>query len=898
VIGRILSHYQVLEKIGEGGMGEVYLAKDTKLDREVAIKVLPAHLADNPELRRRFEREARAVSSLNHPHVCTLHDIGEQDGVDYLVMEYIEGETLADRLKKGALPLDQALRYAIEIANALDKADRAGLVHRDLKPGNIMLTKAGAKLLDFGLAKLRAGVSAETPSMLSALPTEEKPLTEKGSILGTLQYMAPEQLQGKEADARTDIFAFGTTLYEMVTGRKAFEGKSQASLIAAILEHEPTSIIQLQPMSPPILEHIVKTCMAKDPDERWQTAGDLERQLKWIAGGDSTSAIPSADIVTPGLVSRRRSIVLALTTLVVGAIIGVIAVLTLRLAPQPEPRPVIRFSVALPPHRQLQGEGTHSIALSPNGHYLIYVAGSGDGRPQLYLRSMGSLEDRPLAGTEDATNPFFSPDSQWVGFYAAGQLKKISTQGGAPVIICGAPSLLGGASWGSDDTIVFAPISGVGLMRVPASGGTPEVLTTLDSEKGEISHRWPHVLPGGKAVLFNAAGGPNWDQWPIVAQSLETGERRVVAEAGTDARYSPRGHIMYVRAGTLMAMPFDLQRLEVAKDAVPVLEGVRTTSEGAAEFGLSELGSLVYIPGPVGEAQRSLVFLDRNGKEEPLAAPRRQYDGIYAARLSPDGRRIAATIRGDNSDVWVYDIPGQTLTRLTFEGNNQFPIWTPNGNRITFRATRRGLRNLWWKPADGSGSEKQLTKGKNLQTPLDWSPDGLVLLYFDSDPATGADIWALSLDGEREAQAFIQTPYAEEGASFSPDGHWLAIESDESGRSEIYVQPFPGPGKKWTISTEGGRFPVWAQNGELFYVNGNNVMVVDILTKPTFRAGRPQTVFSMSPSFQTDGNFTFDVTPDGQRFLMVKQSELELPATKWNIVLNWFEELERLVPTN
>ncbi len=501
--------------------------------------------------------------------------------------------------------------------------------------------------------------------------------------------------------------------------------------------------------------------------------------------------------------------------------------------------------VSLPPHQQLQGRGTHSIALSPNSHYIVYVAGGGDGRPQLYLRSMDNLEARPLAGTEDARNPFFSSDSQWVGFYAEGQLKKVSTQGGAPVTICSVPSLFGGASWGSDDTVVFAPLSGVGLMRVSASGGTPEVLTKLDSEKGEISHRWPHVLPGGKAVLFNAASGPNWDQWPIVAQSLETGERWVVVEAGTDACYSRTGHLVYVRAGTLMAVPFDPERLEVTKDAVPVLEGVRTTSEGAAEFGLSDLGALVYVPGPVGEAQRSLVFLDRNGMEEPLAAPRRQYDGVYPPRLSPEGRRIAATIVGDKLDVWVYEIPGQTLTRLTFEGNNQVPIWTPDGNRITYRATRGGLRNLWWKPADGSGSEEQLTNGENLQTPLVWSPDGMELVYFDSDPATGNDIWALSLEGEREARALIQTPYAEDGASFSPDGHWMAYESDESGRSEIYVQPFPDPGKKWTISTEGGKCPVWAQNAELFYVNGNNVMVVDIQTQPNFTAARPRLVFSM-----------------------------------------------------
>ncbi|HLE81646.1 MAG TPA: hypothetical protein VJA25_10170, partial [Dehalococcoidia bacterium] len=695
-------------------------------------------------------------------------------------------------------------------------------------------------------------------------------------------------------------FAFGAVVYEMLTGKRAFEGKSQASLIAAIMEHDPAPMSELQPMTPPVLDRVIKKCLAKEPDRRWQSAGDLHDELKWIAEGGLTTGILSADRAMPAVRSWRRSIPLALVALVGGVILGVLAVLTLRPAPAPETRPVSRFAVALPPDQQLQWQGsnTHTFAVSPDGYHLVYLASGGDRRPQLYLRSMDSLEARPLAGTEGAQNPFFSPDSQWVGFYGAGQLKKVSTQGGAPITICDAPSFAGGASWGPDDTIIFAPTSTLGLLRVPASGGTPEVLTTLDREKGEISHRWPHFLPGGKAVLFNAAGGPNWDQWPIVAQSLETGERRVLVEAGTDARYSPTGHLVYARAGTLMAVPFDPEGLEVTGDAMPVLEGVRTTGEGAAEFGLSGLGSLVYVPGSVGEAQRSLVFLDRKGTVEPLAAPPRAYAAVVPPRLSPDGRRIAVGITADKRDVWVYDIPGQTLTRLTFEGNNQFPIWTPDGNRITFRATRGGFRNLWWKPADGSGPDEQLTSGDHLQTPLSWSPDGQVLLYTDNDPVTRADIWLLSLEGERKAQPFIQTPYSEFAAGFSPDGHWLAYESDESGRPEIYVQPFPGPGRKWTLSTEGGGSPFWAQNGELFYVSGNNLMAVDIQTQAAFRAGKPRLLFRVSPSLQAGGSFTFDVTPDGQRFLMVKLSELDLPATQLTIVQNWDEELKRLLPIN
>ena len=702
-----------------------------------------------------------------------------------MVLEYIEGETLADRLKKGALPLDQALRHAIEIADALDKAHRQGVVHRDLKPGNIMLTKSGAKLLDFGLAKLASLPAEALGESGSSLLTVQQPLTEAGSIVGTFQYMAPEQLEGKEADARTDIFAFGTVLYEMITGKRAFQGKSQASLIGAIMTSDPPPMTSLQSMTPPLLDHVVRTCLAKEPEARWQSAADVERELSWIAGAGST-----ADRMEQPAHLSLRWIAPALAVLVVGVILGVIAAATLRPVPPEETGSVTRFAVALPPGQQLQGE-VHTFAWSPNGEHLAYVASGTDERSQLYLRSMDSLEAKLLPGTEDARNPFFSPDGQWVGFYATGLLKKISIQGGAPVIICESPALLG-ASWGSDETIVFAPLSNVPLLRVAASGGTPEALTTLDTEKGEISHRWPHLLPGGEAVLFNAASGPNWDQWPIVAQSLETGERRVVVEAGTHARYSPTGHLLYLRAGTLMAVPFDPEGLEVTGDAVPVLEGVRMTAEGAAWFALSNLGNLIYVPGPVGEAQRSLVFVDREGAEEPLATPPRHY---ITTRLSPEGERIAVTIVGDEWDVWVYDMPAQRLTRLTFEGNNQFPIWTPDGSRITFRGTRGGFRNVWWIPADGSGPEEQLTTGENLQTPGAWSPDGRILFYNDVDPATRWDIWTFSLES-REEQPFLQTPYSDRDTRFSPDGHWLAYQSDESGPGRDLCATLSRPGKE------------------------------------------------------------------------------------------------------
>ncbi len=521
---------------------------------------------------------------------------------------------------------------------------------------------------------------------------------------------------------------------------------------------------------------------------------------------------------------------------------------------------------------------------------MVFVAGESS-RSQLYIRSLDSLEVQPVAGTEGARNPFFSPNGDWVGFFAAGKLKKVAVGGGAPISICDAANFVGGASWGLDDMIIFAPISTVGLFRVPAAGGEPEVLTTLDRQSGEISHRWPHILPGGKAVLFNVSGGPNWDQWPIVMQSLETGERKVIVDAGSHARYVPTGHIIYGRSGTLLAVPFDLEKLEVTGPPVPILEGVLTAIEGTVDFSVSRTGSLVYLTGDVGEAQHRLVWVDRNGAEQPIAAPPRNYDN---PRLSPDGRRIATFLRGETVDVWIYDISGQTLSRMTNEGSNQYPIWTPDGKRITFRATRQGLRNIWWKSADGSGPEERLTTGENNQSPRDWSPDGNVLVYNDGDPNTRADVWMLSMDGERKAIPLIQTPFRDDRPTFSPDGRWLAYMSDESGRSEVYVQPFPGPAGKRQVSTDGGTNVRWARSGrELFYRSGNKVMAISVQTQPAFVSERPRLLFETSPAILP----AFDVAPDDQRFLMVKVSEKELPAAQINVVLNWFEELKQKVPT-
>jgi Tol biopolymer transport system component/predicted Ser/Thr protein kinase len=879
--GKRLGPYEILSAIGAGGMGEVYRARDTRLERIVAVKILPDHLSDRAELRERFEREARTIASLNHPHICTLHDIGQQDGTDFLVMEYLEGETLAERLKKGPLPLDQVLQYAIEIADALDKAHRKGITHRDLKPANIMITKSCTKLLDFGLAKLRGPQAAV--ANLSALPTEGSGLTAQGTILGTLQYMAPEQLEGKEADARTDIFAFGVVVYEMATGKKAFEGKSQASLIAKILETDPPSMSSLQPMTPPALDRVVKTCLAKDPDDRWQSASDLRRELKWIAASRETE-ISAAAALNRARPQRARGLIAALACLIAIAGVGIWI-----LKPAPS-LPITRSVFSLPAGEQLAGLGQPAVALSPSGNQIVYVAIQNN-LQQLYLRSMNSFEARPVPGTEGATGPFFSPDGQWIGFAAGDKIKKVPITGGPAVTLATIPTALQqfSATWGADNTIVFQGSAFGDLMRLSAAGGSPQVLTTPDRIKGEFAVRWPAFLPQEKGVLYTAIVGPA--EAPLKVFDLRTSRQRALGQNAANPHYSPTGHLVYAQGGTLFAAPFDVTGLEVTGAGLPVIEGVMQSAAGGAQYSLSENGSLAYVPGSNLGVRTTLVWVDRQGKEQALPAPA---SSSYAnPRISPDGRHAAVS---NQSQVWVYDFSRDTLSRLTFVetqvGNN---AWTPDGKRVVFQSGTP--LNLFSQPADGSGKAERLATSQYRQAPGSWSPDGKLLAFIETSPTTGQDIWILRLS-DRKAEPFLRTPANEGAPQFSPDGHWLAYASDESGRWEIYVQPYPGPGGKWQISAEGGREPVWNRNGrELFYRNGEKMMVVDIASQPNFMPGKPRILFQGRYRPTNASLPGYDVYPDGERFLMVKEGEQAASATQINIVQNWFEELKQKVPT-
>ena len=855
-------------------MGEVYKARDTRLDRTVAIKVLPEHVASDPDLRQRFEREAKTISSLNHPHICTLHDIGSQDGIDFLVMEYLEGDTLAQRLQKGALPLKQALQVAIEVADALDKAHRQGITHRDLKPGNIMLTKAGAKLLDFGLAKLRPPGTVGADGF-SAATTRDEPLTGRGTILGTLQYMAPEQLEGKEADHRTDIFAFGAVLYEMVTGKRAFIASSHASLIAAILDRQPIPIATQQAVSPPALNHVVETCLAKQPDERWQTAGDIVRQLKWIVETESQASRIGSEPAASELPGSRRAI-----PWLVGAIAASIAVaLGVSNLRNPEPtasREATRLTV-----RATRFLPQAPLALAPDGRTLVFAAHE-DGVNRLYRRPLNEIEATPIPGPEDAYLPFFSPDGQWVGYFEKvtprTALKKVLATGGPPVTVWDEATSSAGASWGPDDTIVVGGEQGRGLSRISAAGGEATPITTVDIADREIGHTLPEFLPGGEAVLFQVRfSGPDPPDHIAVA-SLETGEHRLLVEGGHP--HYARGHVIFARDKSLWRVPFDVEHLQVTGEPFPVLEGVVEDPPGYSSFSLAADGSLAYIPGSrLMQGRRTLVWVDREGREEALGLVPNAY---FWPRVSPEGTRVATMFQDNGFHVWIADLARGTLSRLTTDAGipPPFPLWTPDGQRVVFGSTSEGRAGLFWRAADGTGPVERLVSIEGrLPAAGDWSADGKTLVFtYGRENARDTDIGLLDMAGDREWRPLLETEAYEMFPSISHDGTWIAYSSNQTGQFEIYVERFPDLGDRRQISPAGA-FPgaVWSQERtELFYrraIDGA-MMRVAIGTEPTLTASSPEILFAGEPYYPSPeplpvNSWDYDIAPDSERFLML-----------------------------
>ncbi len=898
--GTKLGPYEIVAPLGAGGMGEVYRARDTRLERTVAIKILPAQFSSDSVRKQRFGREAKTISSLNHPHICVLYDVGSQDGVDYLVMECVDGETLAKRLEKGPLPLDQVLKYGMQIADALDKAHRSGVIHRDLKPGNIMLTPTGAKILDFGLAKSAAALTSV--ATLTAAVTQSSPMTEQGSIVGTFQYMSPEQVEGKELDGRSDLFSLGAVLYEMLTGQRAFPGKSQLSVASAILEKEPASISTIKPLTPPALDHAIRSSLVKEPEKRWQSAADLAGELQWIAEAGSQTGVPAPMVAHRRVRERMTQIVAAIMTL------AAIALAIGFLLRAPKPPQEMRWSAEIGADATLFTEFGPSVILSPNGTRLAFVAAGSDQQRRIYVRSLDQLQATALSGTESARDPFFSPDGLWLGFFADGKLKKISVLGGAAVTISDVLDDRGG-SWGEDGAIVFAPEARAVLSRVSSMRGTPQLLTSLNKQVGELSHRWPQVLPGGKAVLFTSSSVPgSFEDAEIVVYSMASGQRKTVLRGGFHARYVPTGHLIFLHEGTLLAVPFDLKRLEATGQPAPILEGVATApGYGSAQFSLSETGDLVYVEGRSGNQNVSIHWMDRQGKFRPL----RETPGGYSSpSFSPDGKRLALQINdGKRFDIWVYEWERDTLTRLTFSGeSNTNPVWTPDGQRITYGSLESGAINLWWKRADGAGDAQRLTESKNQLSASSWTPDGKTLAFAEFNPGTNWDILTLTIEGNEksgwkpgEPKRFVNTPFAEGYPVFSPDGRWLAYQSNESGNEEVYVRPFPGPGGKWQISSGGGFFPKWSRNGkELFYrTTDQKIMVATYTaTRDSFHADKPQLWSPVQFTNRGIGR-NFDLHPDGKRFAVLKApGSGEVPkVNKVSFIFNFFDELRRKVPT-
>jgi serine/threonine protein kinase len=883
--GTRLGPYEITSMLGSGGMGEVYRAHDSRLERDVAIKVLPAHVAEREDLRQRFEREARAISSLHHPHICALYDIGHQDGTTWLVMELLEGEPLDKRIERGPLMLDEALKIAIQIADALDLAHRTGVIHRDLKPANVMLTRSGAKLLDFGLAK---AIEPQAPaSGATSMPTKTGHLTTEGTIVGTLAYMAPEQLEGKQTDARTDIFAFGALLYEMLAARKPFSGDSQASLITSIMASDPPPVSTVQPMTTPALERVIRKCLAKSPEQRWQTARDLMSELQWISEGGSQAGLPA-----PAIIRRRSRMRTGWITAGAAALLllPLAALAVLHFREQPPVQNAVRFDFALPPNTVMRSIDIPTP--SPDGQRIVFSAvtsSGGERQSRLWLRSLNSPALQSIAGTEDAVLPFWSPDGRQIGFVAAGKLKRVDWTGGPVQTICEISNNFGGATWGKDGVILFGR-NGT-LVRVPEQGGEPKPVRELS--KGELTQYWPQFLPDGQHFLYNTVTDQRDDNNNVYVASIDGGTRKKLFGGDAKAIYAGLGYILFNRGTTLYAQRFDTGRLELTGDPAPLAEHVLQFggSTAGANLSASLNGVLAYRTGAAG-GDLEMTWFDRSGKRLSTVGSPGQFSN---PALSPDEKWLAVgkidpTVK--TRDLWLYDLTRGTSTRLTFDpGDDLNPSFSPDGKQIAFSARRKGERDLYIMDANGTREAElvlQTSIPKNLEH---WSPDGKYLVFNAQLPDKPADLYVLPLSGERKPLPFLNSPFAEDMAQISPNGRWITYRSNESGTSEIYVQTFApgntGPRGKWRVSTDGGTEPQWRRDGrELFYLKGGStLMAVDVKTDGReFEAGLPKPLFDKMLS--NIGRNRFVVSRDGQRFLVVAPPENQTNSDV-HVMVNW-----------
>ena len=908
--GARFGSYEIVAPIGAGGMGEVYRASDTKLKRDVALKVLPDSFASDPDRLARFTREAQTLASLNHPNIAHIHGLEESGGVTAIVMELVEGDDLSQRIARGAIPLDEALSIAKQIAEALEAAHEQGIIHRDLKPANIKVRDDGVvKVLDFGLAKALDPTSSSGAEAMNS-PTLTARATQLGVILGTAAYMAPEQAKGRPVDKRADIWAFGVVLYEMLAGARPFGGDDVTDVLAAVVRAEP-DWTALPAATPTRIRELLRHCLTKDARLRLHDIADARLEVDDAIG---RAAEPQPVVMPSGPSRRHERLVWAVTVVVLVAALVALGSVTYLGRGSQQPLPTVsRSIISVAPAEQLQAAGVSegrpsrtAMALSADGRSLVFSAVSGHQR-QLYVRALDQLDAVPMPGTEGGDGPFFSPDGKWVGFWAKGALRKVPLSGGPATAICDTPTFTG-ASWGPDDTIVYAQLAG-GLWLVPSGGGTSRPLTTLDAKAGEYSHRLPQFLPDGKAVIFTTITYyfPDWRDARLSIVLVASGDRQDLVP-GADARYASSGHLVFVRSGTLVAVPFDPAKRAVTGNSLTMLADVMQAANmssaayetGAGQFSLSASGSLVYVPGGIyPEGEGTIVSVDRRrGTAQTLSVPLHPY---YSPRLNPrDPSQLVVWTQGVDRNVWTLDIASGTLTHLTTSGRTSKAMWTRDGKRITFAGSWAGAENLFWMPA-GGGTAEPLTTGGMFLSPGSWSPDGRTLAFVRYQAETLSDVMALSVDGDRRPTPILATRFNEWYPEFSEDGRCLAYVSDDSGTDEVYVQPYPGPGPRKRISNGGGSAPAWSRDGrELFYWvstgAGRRMMAVPITTTPSCTAGVPQKLFEGRYGTQALVR-GYDVTADGQRFYFAQYNERPpVRATQMILVQNWFEELKTKVP--
>lgn len=872
--GAKLGPYEIIAALGAGGMGEVYRALDPRIGREVAIKVLPPAFADDADRLARFEQEARAAGRLNHPGILSVYDVGHEKGVHYLVSELLQGETLREKLGS-PLPQRKVVDYSLQIAKGMTAAHDKGIIHRDLKPENLFVTDDGrVKILDFGLAKLTQ--TENIPAELSKLETGAQ-LSAAGMILGTIGYMSPEQVRGKPSDARSDIFAFGAILYEMISGKRAFHGETSADTMSAILGKEPPELSDTNPNFSPAMTRIVEHCMEKNPAQRFQSMHDVAFYLETLSGV-STTAITSPAVV-PGH-SRIKTFLPWLAAAVMAVVAFVAWVSSSRNEVVERENAVMRSLIPLETNQRSIFNAYGSIAISPDGRSVVYT-GVEKQEIRLYLRNLDTFESKPIPGTEGGRAPFFSPDGRWLGFLTQHHLKKVQLSGDTPVTLCRIANARG-ASWGDDGTIVYSPFYYAGLNKISANGGTPQPLTKVDKAHEERNHRWPFLLPGGKVALFTIGIGGSWSDARIGAVHLETGERKVVLQGGFGARYLPTGHLIFGRGDALYVIGFDPEKLQTTGDPILLVSGVSDNGAGSLEYAFSQNGILITLPaGLTYDEGGTLALLNRKGEKISFAL-----DSVVLndPQLSPDDNRLAG-FRG--FEIWIYDLQRGTSTRLTSGSRTGWPQWTSDGKRVTYASERLGFWNPFWRAADGSDQEESVVTNDSILNPSDWSPDDKKLLLYRDSQQTDSDLMIFdSTDGT--LREFVATPATEIDGVFSPDGKWIAYSSDESGRSEIYVRSFEGPAGRWVVSTNGGTGAMWKQQNEIIYREGEKVMHVPIQTTPSFSAGNPELLFQ--------GHYLqMDVTSDHQRFITIVPKEKE-KQDHINVIVNWFEEVRKLAP--